>query len=608
MKQRLLLTFLVGFIGVSLIGQTSIGIIGSATGGWTDDIDMIQDPVDTNLWTLDFDLQPDVDGNAELKFRADNDWALSWGGPSFPAGYAITDNGPNIPVRVPGMYKIHFNSATGVYYLEAGTAIGLIGDATPLGWGQDIDMFNDPTDPNKFTVTVPLKAAGCKFRLDNDWPFNWGGADFPTGTGELGSPDNISIPFEGEYLITFDSLTKEYTFEETNPYKTISIIGDGAIDWETDVEMTRNADRPSEWNLIYDLKMGPVKFRANGEWALNWGGTDFPSGIGVNGSSDNIPVDPAGKYYITFNTDDFSYSFDIIEDYTSISITGTASGDFSTFFAMDRVTPDGFDYKYRTNLVDGELIFVANEDTGINWGGPDFPSGIATRDGATVPVTEGEYIITFNYVTGAYNFKQIFEYGQVSLVGKNGPTGAWPATGDNGAQDTYLEKDANDGNLWTGKGLTLAEYAGASDDGVKFRAETAWDINWGDTTFPGGVGTQNGPNIQCTAGNYDVAFNSSTGEYLFSPVTSTKDVLKPSDIRIYPNPAQNLVNIEFDNTNIKGEVTINVIDAIGKVVLSEVQNINGSLTLNTSTLITGNYFVKINGKNLFVGKNLTIQK
>lgn len=608
MKQNLLFTLCLSLLSFMLVGQSTIGIIGSATGGWTDDIDMIQDAVDSNLWTIEYDLQPDVDGNAELKFRADNDWALSWGGSGFPAGTAITDNGPNIPIRVPGMYKIQFNSSTGVYYLESGSSIGIIGEATVLGWDQDIDMFNDPTDPNKFFVTLDLTAGGCKFRMDNDWPINWGGPNFPTGIGELGSSDNIPVAFDGEYRITIDTSTKEYIFEETNPYMTIGIIGDAVMGWDEDVDMIRNVDNPSEWTLVYDLKEGPIKFRANDDWPINWGGTDFPTGTGVDNSNENIPVSPSGKYNIKFNTDDFSYSFEPVEDYTTISISGTASGDFNTFFAMDRVDPTGFEYTLRTQLMDGELIFVANEDNTINWGGADFPSGIAERDGATVPVTEGEYVITFNYVTGAYNFRQIFEYGQVSLVGKSGPTGAWPEPDDNGAQDTYLTKDATDGNLWLGTGLALTAYAGASDDGIKFRAETDWTTNWGAEEFPAGVGVPNGPNIQCTEGEFNVAFNSSNGEYAFSPATSTDDILKPNDIKLYPNPAQDIINIEMDYSNITGEVTVSIIDATGRVVLSDTNQYHGSISINTSTLNTGNYFVKITGSNLFVGKNLTIVK
>ncbi len=49
----------------------------------------------------------------------------------------------------------------------------------------------------------------------------------------------------------------------------------------------------------------------------------------------------------------------------------------------------------------------------------------------------------------------------------------------------------------------------------KFRQDNAWDINWGATDFPSGLGTQGGPNIPVPAGTYLVIFNRTTGFYSF---------------------------------------------------------------------------------------------
>jgi hypothetical protein len=61
--------------------------------------------------------------------------------------------------------------------------------------------------------------------------------------------------------------------------------------------------------------------------------------------------------------------------------------------------------------------------------------------------------------------------------------------------------------------------------GVKFRQDAAWSVNWGAADFPAGTGTQDGSNIPVPAGNYDVAFNSSTGAYTFTPVASSFDAI-----------------------------------------------------------------------------------
>lgn len=55
------------------------------------------------------------------------------------------------------------------------------------------------------------------------------------------------------------------------------------------------------------------------------------------------------------------------------------------------------------------------------------------------------------------------------------------------------------------------------DTELKFAADNAWDVNWGGSDFPYGIGTQNGPNIPVKAGTYNVFFNDLLGTYNFVP-------------------------------------------------------------------------------------------
>ena len=57
-----------------------------------------------------------------------------------------------------------------------------------------------------------------------------------------------------------------------------------------------------------------------------------------------------------------------------------------------------------------------------------------------------------------------------------------------------------------------------TDTELKFAAEGAWDVNWGATDFPYGIGTNGGPNIPVAAGTYHVFFNDMLGAYNFVPV------------------------------------------------------------------------------------------
>lgn len=100
----------------------------------------------------------------------------------------------------------------------------------------------------------------------------------------------------------------------------------------------------------------------------------------------------------------------------------------------------------------------------------------------------------------------------VAVVGE--AAGGWPgSTGNPGPTDVH-QMTSTDGENWTLSGLTLTTFA--PDGGIKFRANNDWTINWGDVAFPSGTGAQNGANIRCIAGTYDVTFNSTTGEYNFS--------------------------------------------------------------------------------------------
>jgi hypothetical protein len=93
---------------------------------------------------------------------------------------------------------------------------GIIGDATPTGWGSDTNMDYSLTT-HLYSITMHMVPGGYKFRLDDGWATNFGddGGDLsldPNGA-------NIPITVEGDYKIVanFSStdlpgmLAKHYT-------------------------------------------------------------------------------------------------------------------------------------------------------------------------------------------------------------------------------------------------------------------------------------------------------------------------------------------------------------------------------------------------------------
>jgi starch-binding outer membrane protein SusE/F len=580
---------------------TSMGIIGSATpGGWDNDTDMVQDSADVNIWRVNINLT-----NAEAKFRANDAWTINWGGKGFPSDKG-TQDGPNIPV-VYGNYNVTFNALTGDYRFDILSDIGILGDATSGGWDNDTDMYPDAADSNKYYHTLNLVAGNAKFRANNSWDVNWGAPDFPAGVGLPGGP-NIPIAQGGQYYITFDKVTGAYSFTEIVAYTKIGVIGTAtAGGWDTDTDLTRDATNGDLWTGRIDLAVGEIKFRADDAWDFSWGGKDFPSGTGVKGG-DNIAVPEAGKYLISFNTKTLAYNFIFIKPINAVGIIGDATPggwDADTDLTRDATNPDL--WRVRLELKEGEAKFRANDAWDIEWGAGDFPAGVGEAGGANIPVPAGDYKITFNSLTGAYNFEKVVEFKKISLVGSCGPFLDWPGTDD--TRDTYLNKDPNNPNHWTLGTVTLAQYDGtATANGIKFRAEAAWDINWGAETFPGGIGTANGPNIQCNAGNYSIDFKSDTGEYGFADPVATYDILDNATIHIYPNPSVGDIYIDVKAEEIKGETQVTIYDAQGKIVTNLSANTNNIVKIDGSGLQAGQYIVQLKNAKYLVGRNLMIIK
>ena len=288
-----------------LVDYTTIGIIGDATpGGWDTDTPMTKDVNDPDLWRVDVEL---VDGAA--KFRADNAWTNNWGSTEWPSGTGIQD-GPDIPC-VAGKYRVTLNTFTGEYnFMELVdySTIGIIGSATPGGWDTDTPMNHDTVNTDLWKLRQILVDGELKFRGNNDWAYNWGSGDFPTGTGVQ---DGANIPIlAGEYNITFNSVSGEYSFVEILVYSTVGIIGPATplANWDEDVNMEKDSQDENLWKLAsIDLSTGEAKFRAEDAWTVNWGATDWPTGVGTQ-DGPNIPI-VGGTYGVTLNSASGEYAF-----------------------------------------------------------------------------------------------------------------------------------------------------------------------------------------------------------------------------------------------------------------------------------------------------------
>ena len=590
MKLRLLFsTLLCSLLFAGVSQAQSVGLIGSATpNGWDADTNMVQSQDSIHLWSLQVDL---VVG--EAKFRQDDAWDVNWGAADFPAGIGL-QNGSNIPIPAAGEYTITFNSLTGAYTFDYTSDIGIIGSATPGGWDDDTNMYYDPLDSNQYFITLNLVMGEAKFRANDAWDINWGAPDFPNGIG-VQNGANIPVSTAGKYFITFNKSTGAYSFEEVLEFAAIGLIGSATPGgWDTDTDLTKDGSDPNLWKGNITLTDGEMKFRANDAWTLSWGDTLFPSGIGIlNGP--NIPA-TAGDYQVTFNTETYEYNFLPVVIYSSLGIIGNATpGGWDNDTDLERDATDPSLWRLRVVLTDGEAKFRANDDWAVNWGAGDFPAGVGTFDGANIPVTAGEYRITFNSITGAYSFEELMVFSTVGLIGPATPLATWDT-------DVDMIRDPEDESLWVISSIDL------TDGEAKFRAEDAWDVNWGAAEFPTAVGTQNGPNIPITAGTYRVTLNSATGEYSFGAVSSTTDLLSPNSVRIAPNPVRDLLSMEVSAAELQGNVRVIIYNSLGAQVLTQELNVQGRVSIPVGHLVAGNYFVHLTNGKYAVGKEMVIVK
>jgi hypothetical protein len=283
--------------------------------------------------------------------------------------------------------------------------ISIIGQFT--NWAADVPLTT--TDGITYTLTAQNFAVvgGAKFRKDNSWTVNWGSTAFPTGTGTQNGQD-IPVP-AGTYNIEFNKNTGAYVFTAVqSSYDNIGIIG-GFNAFTESVPLT-TFDGVLYSKEDFHFTSNNVKFRKDNTWAVNWGGTTFPSGAAVPGGTD-IPL-TAGFYNVSFNYTLLNYNFTQVP----VSLLGTGAQGWDIDIPL--ISTDGGSTFTLNNitLVNGFVKFRANGSWAKNWGNVDFPAGTATQNGAEIPTVAGVYNISFNRITGAYDFQQVLSVSENDLL------------------------------------------------------------------------------------------------------------------------------------------------------------------------------------------------
>lgn len=194
---------------------------------------------------------------------------------------------PVIPGAGTWIVTLDMNNLT---YTVGKPVLYMAGDAN--GWATNDYLAGE--DGVHFTGFMYLNQNGFKFCTQPEWKGTNYGADFNTAAD---AADITMTEEAGYYKVDVDLESKSYVL---TPITTIGIIGSASPKgWDSDVDMTYVPYNAETKELGYwEIKdvtftSGEIKFRANDDWAINWGGDTNA----LTQGGDNISVE-AGTYDI----------------------------------------------------------------------------------------------------------------------------------------------------------------------------------------------------------------------------------------------------------------------------------------------------------------------
>lgn len=272
--------------------------------------------------------------------------------------------------------------------LDLTTRWGIVGSAAN-DWGATPDLpFYSTSTAGVLVAYVTLIDGEIKFREDSLWDNNYGdtGVD---GTLDAGG-DNIVVT-AGTYKITMNLTAQTYKIENFS----LGIVGSAYNDWGATPDFALTYDAYSDqFRGIVKLLDGEMKLRMNNDWSTAYGAgaTGF-----LDASGDNI-VTTAGRYIITVNLNDLSYSLESIENIWGL--VGSAYNDWGAtpdaIFSRDWSQPnDDIWVLNNVTLLDGEYKFRSNQAWALSYG-DDGLDGILD-DGGNIPSTAGTYSFVLDF-------------------------------------------------------------------------------------------------------------------------------------------------------------------------------------------------------------------
>ena len=266
-------------------------------------------------------------------------------------------------------------------------SLGVIGDATPTGWDSDTDMmFN--AGKQKFYVDLTLTDGTIKFRADDAWSVNWGGANgllasgadnIPVTAGNYRIYVNLNDPANPVYELNAKMYGKDEPVDgatEPEPETPVELKGWGLVGGFTgwadgaDVMLASDGTYLVAKGVALD---GEFKFRKDGAWGTNFGlaeGAEFATGTEVALAQDgpNI-VAAAGTYDVYldeanakawFITDGSYPGGAVAPEASEWGVVGAVNGWAAPDVTMYKTSTEGLFVAYNVAMPDGDFKIRAN--------------------------------------------------------------------------------------------------------------------------------------------------------------------------------------------------------------------------------------------------------
>jgi hypothetical protein len=333
-------------------------------------------------------------------------------------------NGSTSELSVPtsGYYRIKANTQDLTYELTLIQSFGLIGDATPGGWGNSTPMSYD-ANRKVWETTADLTNGALKFRANNEWTINYGPADANAFEGSLrfDDPGSISIPETGNYTVIADfSKTKSPNITYTVK-KNSNDVAPAMLWVPGEYQGWNPGAAPTIKALNADVFEGYVnitsptgyKFTSAPDWNhINYG--DAGTGnLTTDGLASGMGLSVAGVYKFNVNVTALTYTAVLIN---SMGMVGpaTAGGSDTGWGASVPMTYNSGSNTWSAtiNLAPGALKFRANNEWTINYGPSDsnaLEGTLLFDDPDAVNITEtGNYTVTVDFSRSQAPYKYTY--------------------------------------------------------------------------------------------------------------------------------------------------------------------------------------------------------